>query len=98
MEVSYYEMISNAKNNKFDYSFNGEKVIAKLTYDSDVDQDVTETDEFDFTGMPDGVLVDVETTLSVNPILKAERVDGVLFVTLIKFVEGGNDGGDQVEI
>lgn len=43
------------------------------------------SDTFDFTGTPDGRLdVDtIETTLPVQPILAAERVDGVLTVTVL---------------
>lgn len=43
------------------------------------------SDTFDFTGTPDGQLDTdtIETTLPVQPILAAERVDGVLTVTVL---------------
>lgn len=47
--------------------------------------EVVTVDTFDFTGTPDGAL-DVETIqtdLPVQPILAAERVDGVLTVTVL---------------
>lgn len=46
-------------------------------------------DTFDFTGMPDGQLdlSTLETTLEVNPILSAERVDGVLYVELLNRID-----------
>lgn len=65
----------------------------RLTYAVDGDRlTVTHTaggsetsDTFDFTGTPDGKLdVDsIETTLPVQPILAAERVDGQLTVTVL---------------
>ena len=47
--------------------------------------EVVTVDVFDFTGTPDGKLdVDtIETTLPVQPILAAERVDGLLTVTVL---------------
>lgn len=47
------------------------------------------TDTFDFTGMPDGQLdlSTLETTLELNPILSAERVDGVLYVELLNRID-----------
>lgn len=53
-----------------------------------------EMDTFDFTDMPDGelTLYDnegndlIETSLEINPILSAKRVDGVLYVELLNFI------------
>lgn len=41
------------------------------------------TDTFDFTGVPDGVLGDVETTLPVEPIVSGEKVNGTLTLTVL---------------
>lgn len=43
------------------------------------------TDTFDFTDMPDGKLEESTSTLPVDPLLSAERIDGVLHVTLLKY-------------
>lgn len=45
-----------------------------------------QTEVFDFTGLPDGVLdkIDIET-LPINPIVSAKRVNGELEVTLLRF-------------
>lgn len=45
-----------------------------------------QTDVFDFSQMPDGEAVSIETTLPVNPIISARRVNGVLEVVLLNFV------------
>lgn len=69
-----------------DYSFDGDAITA--TYRG-------VTDVFDFTGLPDGVLALyddltgeslVESDLGVNPILYAEKTNGVLYVKLLNFI------------
>lgn len=65
------------------YEFAGDVVTA--TYNG-------QSDEFDFTDCPDGVLdvsreSGIETTLPIVPLVGAERKDGVLYVTLIKFID-----------
>ena len=62
------------------YGVDGDKLT--VTYKMG---DAEAVDTFDFTGTPDGRLdVDsIETTLPVQPILAAERVDGVLTVTVL---------------
>lgn len=50
-------------------------------------------DTFDFSSMPDGIAQEINTILPFNPILRAERVDGVLSVELIKYV--GPDATEQ---
>lgn len=64
---------------QFEFSFSGEAIT--VTFDST-------TDTFDFTGLPDGELdfSRVETTLPYNPIIRAERVAGVLSVELLHFI------------
>jgi hypothetical protein len=45
------------------------------------------TDIFDFNGLPVGEVGSIETTLSVNPIVHAERkADGQMYVELINFI------------
>ncbi|WP_346207609.1 hypothetical protein NSS91_16010 [Caldifermentibacillus hisashii] len=62
---------------KIDYEFNKEVITA--IYEG-------ETDTFDFTGMPDGVLKEVDTVLTVNPIIEARKENGVLSVILTNFI------------
>ena len=64
---------------RFDFVFSGESISA--TFDG-------ETDTFDFSGLPDGEVdfSKIETTLPINPILIARRVDGVLSVELLNFI------------
>lgn len=62
---------------KINYIFEGEKIIVTIE---------GETDAFDFSIMPDGKMVDVETKLPLNPIASAERVNGELYVKLINFI------------
>lgn len=59
-----------------EYTFEGE--LLKITIDGI-------TDEFDFSTLPDGKLdiYSIETTLSTQPITYAEKVDGVMFLTLL---------------
>jgi hypothetical protein len=45
------------------------------------------TDVFNFSGMPDGSAVNIETILPVKPIVNAERVNGVLSVELLNFID-----------
>lgn len=54
----------------------------------EVETHTGQSDVFDFSGLPDGRLdVDnVETELDSNPLLEAEKIDGVLYVTLKLFV------------
>lgn len=70
-------------NEKISYSFNGEIITASY-------KNVTDT--FDFTGLTDGISVGVETTLEINPIINAERINGILQVELINFI-----GADATE-
>lgn len=70
----------NNENQKVHYRFNGE--IITITVGST-------TDIFDFTGLPVGQanVNEIETTLSINPILRAERKeDGDMYVELINFI------------
>jgi hypothetical protein len=63
---------------KLNYKFSGE--VVTVTYGSMIDS-------FDFSDMPIGILDSVETTLSVNPIIQAERKDDGLYVTLLNYID-----------
>ena len=68
-----------ADENRFEFEFYGEVVVA--TFDG-------VSDTFDFTGFPDGEVgySMIETVLEYNPILKATKVDGILSVELLNFI------------
>lgn len=53
-----------------------------------------EIDIFDFTDMPNGVAIDIETILEFNPILVAERIEGVLHIELINLI---SEDATQIE-
>lgn len=69
---------------KIQYNFQGDSITA--TY-----QDQTEV--FDFTDIPNGILTEVETNLPINPILSAKKEDGVLYVELLNFI--GEDATEE---
>jgi hypothetical protein len=62
---------------KIVYTFSSEVVTAIIDGDSDV---------FDFTSMGDGNAVDIQTSLPYNPIINAERTNGILSVELLNFI------------
>lgn len=62
---------------KIKYTFNGEVITATFR---------GKTDTFDFTNMPNGKAEEINTTLDVNPIVSAERKEGVLYVKLLNFI------------
>ena len=63
------------------YSFNGEIITASIG---------DAQDTFDFSALPDGEVnwSMINTTLEFNPIIKAERLNGILSVELINFISG----------
>jgi hypothetical protein len=83
MEVLYSPQRSD---NVIVYGFSGDIVSVTLNGQSDI---------FDFTSMPNGEVKNVTTTLPVNPIVSAERVEGVLRVTLLYF-HGVNASHDEL--
>lgn len=56
-----------------------EKDIIKAIYED-------EEDTFDFTDLPDGDLLSIETNLKINPIQEASKREGVLSVKLLNLV------------
>lgn len=66
---------------QIEYSLNGEAVTARIG---------TVKDTFDFSGLPDGELnmeEPIESTLPVNPIISARRIDGILHLELLNWIE-----------
>lgn len=63
---------------KIKYTFEGEKITAIYNEEIDV---------FDFSGLPDGRAENIETTLPINPVVSAERKNGVLYVKLLNFID-----------
>lgn len=65
-----------------EYRFEGEKIKATIGNITDI---------FDFTSFPDGMakVEEIETTLPINPIISAERIDGELRVVLL-YYHGAN--------
>lgn len=61
------------------YTYNGERITATIDNQSDT---------FNFSEVPNGKLDEVESTLPINPIISAERVEGTLYVELINFISG----------
>ena len=75
MKILYSPQLSNKK---ITYSFNSDVVTV------DIDGVV---EEFDFSTMPNGRAEKITPeVLSVNPIVEAERIDGVLNLVLINFI------------
>ena len=66
-------------NNIIGYSFGKDKIIVKYN---------NKIDTFDFFDMPNGRLEadKIKTKLDINPIISAERKEGVLYVELINFI------------
>ena len=69
---------------RINYTFDDDTITAELD---------GQTDTFDFSQMPDGEATSIETTLPVNPILSARRVDGVLEVVLLNWI--GPDASEE---
>jgi hypothetical protein len=61
-----------------EYQFEGEKIIATVN---------GKVEEFDFSAFPDGKAEEIEhEILDHEAIFKAERIDGILHVTVVKFM------------
>lgn len=59
------------------YQFNNDVITVTINGKSDV---------FDFANMPDGEATDILCNLDVCPILSAKRVEGELYVTLLRII------------
>ncbi len=70
---------------QIEYSFIGESITAKIRDTEDV---------FDFSNLPNGELdrggkdnsKEIETVLPVNPVISAKRVDGILHLELLNWI------------
>lgn len=79
-------LLSPQRSNKnIEYSFEKDKITARYN---------NKIDTFDFSDMPNGRLEadKIKTKLDINPIISAERKEGVLYVELINFI-----GADATE-
>jgi hypothetical protein len=66
-------------NQKIHYRFDGEVITITIG---------STTDIFDFTGLPIGEVGEIDTVLTINPIVNAERKeDGQMYVELINFID-----------
>lgn len=70
---------------QFKYEFSGDKITATLL----MSDGVLSSDIFDFTDFPDGELeVDtIESMIPIQPILSAKRIDGELFVEVLRYID-----------
>ena len=71
---------------RFDFSFWVDSITA--TFDG-------VSDTFDFSGLPDGGIDSsmIDTILSINPVISAEKFGGVLSVELVNFIS--EDASEQ---
>ncbi|MEC1180359.1 hypothetical protein P9B03_17835 [Metasolibacillus meyeri] len=83
--------------NKIEYEFSGELVkvtYTALTIEENKGFPVTiieteTTDIFDFSKFPNGeaVVSEIETTLSINPFISIKRINDVLELEVINYIE-----------
>ena len=71
---------------KFSPQRNDEKIIYDFNNDIVTATYKGKTEIFDFSGMPDGVGNVEAEVLEINPILKAERTNGILYIELLNFI------------
>lgn len=86
MQVKFIPTRPAIVSDKLIYTFNNETIT--VTYNE-------QEEVFDFSEMPNGILESVETSLPINPIVKAERKDGELFVELL-YYHGVNATQDEL--
>ena len=84
MRILFSPQVPAVEGQRIRYTFGNDVITA------DIDG---QTDTFDFSEMPDGEAVSIETTLPVNPVLSARRVDGVLEVVLLHWI--GQDVSEE---
>jgi hypothetical protein len=85
--------------NRLTYSFGADIIdaayeVMALVNVTDADGNVTQelqavethTDTFDFSAMPDGEAGEITTTLPVNPIVSARKINGELEAELLNFI------------
>lgn len=69
---------------RIEYAFGNDTITAEI--DGLVDT-------FDFSQMPDGEATHIKTTLPVNPIISAKRVNGILEIVLLNWL--GHDASEE---
>ena len=62
---------------KVDYKFNRQTITVTIDGGMDV---------FDFSSLPDGEMDSIETSLPYKVIVRAEKVEGVLYVEILNFI------------
>ncbi len=89
MRVLYSPQLN--ERDTLEYLFEGDKIT--VTFNGEVDV-------FDFTGMSDGFANSYDrrnqtiiTTLPINPVIEATKKNGILSVTLMKFI--GEEATDE---
>lgn len=83
--IKIIELPQRNDNMKINYTVDGD--ILHVTIDG-------VTEEFDFTGLPEGRMTEIEPDeLMVNPIVEAEKIGDEIRITLIRFY-----GEDEKEV
>lgn len=79
------EFSPHRRDDILEYKYEPNKII--VTYHVVQDGEVVDilVDTFDFTDMLDGVAREIITILPLNPIEKAEKINGELFIRLLHF-------------
>lgn len=77
MRILFSPQVPAIEGQRIHYTFGYDVITAEID---------GQTDVFDFSQMPDGEAVNIETTLPINPILSARRVGGVLEVVLLNWI------------
>lgn len=77
MRILFSPQVPAVEGQRIHYTFGDDVITAEIG---------GQTDTFDFSEMPDGEAVDIETTLPVNPIISARKTNGVLEVILLNFI------------
>jgi len=71
------------------YTFDGECITA--TVDGI-------TDTFDFSSLPDGEAAEIVSALNPCPVLAAKRVDGELYITLLRAIPARPSDPQELEV
>ena len=77
MRILFSPQVPAVEGQRIRYTFGNDVITAEID---------GQTDVFDFSEMPNGEAVSIETTLPVNPIISARKTNGVLEVVLLNFI------------
>lgn len=75
MKVLYSPQV---RDKSIEYHFGDDVITATIN---------NESETFDFSDFPDGKAENIETSLAINPIISAERKEGILHVELVNFID-----------